>query len=176
MAMAFRADLREEFVNGRTVELPSPSPRHCRLIECLSGLLTAQVDRNSFKVLTTAYALGIEPGSGACRNPDLTVFRTDDLRRARIEGNNIFAIPLLIAECLSPRDRKGPLPELLDDYRRMRAKEVWIIDPHVRAIERHWFSGPPRTAEATGGPLVPAEMPFVQIASQDLWDAFDGTW
>lgn len=86
-------------------------------------------------------------------------------------------MPALIAECLSPRDRKGPLADLLEDYRRLRAPEVWIIDPHMRRAEIHYFASPVNEPTIIrDGSLSSSELPEVIVELQSLWDAFDGEW
>jgi Uma2 family endonuclease len=173
------SDSREEFVKGRTIELPPASPAHARLIERLNALLRRSLfdTADTWRILTSSYALGIEPGFRACRNPDLAVFRREDLQQARVESNNIFAVPRLVVECLSPRDRKGPLPDLLEDYHRMRAIEVWIIDPYERTVSRH-LATDERAEQLTRlvDPLQAIELPAVSLSIEDLWRAFDGEW
>ena len=120
--------------------------------------------------------MGIERGFQACRNPDLIVFAREELRRSDTENNNLFARPALIAECLSPRDRKGSLTDLLDDYRRLRAPDVWIIDPHDRHIEQYSFDEGESHTVITGPVLQMVMEPGVVIPIQSLWDAFDGEW
>jgi Uma2 family endonuclease len=140
-------------------------------------LLMRSLDPEQFVVLTTEFGLGIERGYQACRNPDLVVFSQQELGRSETENNNIYAVPALIAECLSPRDRKGPLAELLDDYRRLRAPEVWIIDPQSRTIEVHRFdSTPGRFTVSREGAITTTELPGITVSLQSLWDAFDGAW
>ena len=179
MAIGIVSDNREEFVKGRVIELPPPSPAHARLIDRLSTTLWEQFGdvRRTWAILTTAYALGVERGYNACRNPDLAVFRRDALKQAYVEGNNLFAEPLLIAECLSPRDRKGPLTDLLEDYHRMGAKEVWIIDPHARRVMRHLATDErPDLLTPISSPLRAIELPQVSVDINELWRAFDGEW
>ena len=120
------ADHREEIVKDRTIELPPASPAHARLIQQLTRLLHRLLfDRaHSWCIYTSSYALGVEREPLSFRNPDIAVFRHKDLETAVIDGNNIFAVPRLIVECLSPRDRKGALNDLLEDYHRMGAIEV----------------------------------------------------
>lgn len=179
MPVGVISDAREEFVKGRTIELPPASPGHARLIERLNALLRRSLaDRaDSWRILSSSYALGVEPGFRARRNPDLAVFRREDLQAAEVEGNNIFAVPRLIIECLSPRDRKGPLTDLLDDYHRMRAVEVWIIDPYARTVSRH-LGADDRADHLTAvqSPLRPLELPQIAVEIDDLWRAFDGEW
>lgn len=177
MPVGVIADTREEFVKGRWVQLPPPSPAHFRLIQRLNNLLRDQLNWREFSVSTTAYGLGIERGLQACRNPDLALFRVEDLQHAYVQDNNIYAIPLLIAECLSPRDRKGGVLDLLDDYHRMHAPEVWIIDPQSRKVSRHLGSDERSdTMTELQSPLRPLALPEISIDVDELWRAFDGEW
>lgn len=177
MAGQRRSSGREEFVNGQWIGLPPPSPAHFRLIQRLNDLLRAQLDPDSFVVITTDFGLGVEPGFQACRNPDLVVFSRGALQHSRTENDNLFATPALIAECLSPRDRKGAVTDLLSDYRRMRANEVWIIDPRQRIIESHRLAGDfERPVISTDGNISPLGLPGATISMQSLWAAFDGEW
>ena len=61
------------------------------------------------------------------------VFRAEALQqdRAQTAANDpyIWAAPELLAECVSPSNRKGSVQELLADYARLAVPEVWLLDP-----------------------------------------------
>ena len=166
---------REEFVNGRTREVPLPCPGHACLVQTLHDDLCGQLKQSdrAYVVLVSSYALGIERDSPEFRNPDLAVFVRDDLSAAHEEHGMLFATPLLVVECLYPFDRKGHLADLVRDYERMQAREVWFIDPLSRTVTSYF---PNRSGYTLGDPLRPKELPQVVIPLQRLWSAFNCEW
>jgi len=106
------------------------------------------------------------------------VFRAEPLRRdsAETAWNDpyIWAVPELIVECLSPSNRKGSIQELLADYARIAAPEVWLLDPKPAGFTSYRYeSGALRQALAMErGRVTPLLLPNVTVDLDALWAAF----
>jgi Uma2 family endonuclease len=109
-ALALPEDPLEEIVHGEVRKMPPPDNAHAALIEELYDILSEQLQKERYRIRTTAYGLGIrtEPAL-AVRNPDLTVFDRGELKTAR---GYVWTAPHLVVECLSPSNRKGSIHQL----------------------------------------------------------------
>jgi Uma2 family endonuclease len=168
----------EEIVHGESRVMPPPSAKHAYLIDELSDILRSQLNKGEHRVISAGARLGIERVPLTYRIPDLMVFRTEALRQDRAEtaANDpyIWAVPELIVECLSPSNRKGSIQELLADYARIEAPEVWLLDPRApQFTSYHYETGalkPWKTTET--GRVAPLLLPSVTVNLADLWEAF----
>jgi len=170
----------EEIVHGESRFLPPPNKKHGYLLTKLSKVLDRQLDGGAYEVLSQCTGLGIERAPLTYRIPDLMVFRTEDLRRDRVPtaANDpyIWTVPELIVECLSSSNRKGSIQELLADYARIAAPEVWLLDPQARqAAAYRYESGelkPSQTIDS--GQATPLRLPKVTVGLAELWAVFEG--
>ncbi len=161
--------------------------KHVDLIEALSDILKAQLDPAPI------------PGhQHRCRTrdrerdpltyrhvPDLMVFR-QEARYATTEAKNggidpyIWTIPRSDSpNALSPSNRKGSLGDLLADYERIAAPEVWLLDPEPRlGIVPDTATSPGAIARngnrRGGGVVTPHLPPNITVNLEDLWAAFHG--
>jgi Uma2 family endonuclease len=144
----------------------------------LSRILDMQLDLREYEVISQNLGLGIERIPLTYRIPDLTVFRAEAIRedQARTAQNDpyVWAVPDLIVECLSPSNRKGSIQELLADYARIAAPEVWLLDPKPPQFTSHRYqSGALQPWLATENGLVtPLLLPNVAVDLAELWAAF----
>jgi Uma2 family endonuclease len=177
-AMALPEDPLEEIVQGEIRKMPPPDKGHTRLLTVLARLLMKQLDERQYEVVATALGLLVRPDPPiAIRNPDLSVFATDDLDQDYEESSGrgyIRAVPKLIIECLSPANRKGPIKELVGDYSAMGVQEVWLLNPRSRRAERYHRSGEGLIlADASrAGKVAAKEVPIV-VSLDDLWHVFE---
>src|SRR5687767_7950162 len=83
-ALALPENPLEEIVHGQIRKMPPSDNAHAALIEELHDILSEQLQKERYRIRTTAYGLGIrtEPAL-AVRNPDLTVFDRGELKTAR---------------------------------------------------------------------------------------------
>jgi len=128
----------EEIVHGESRIKPPSSKKHVFLIEKLSDILKAQLDRRRCSVLIAGAGLGIERIPLTYRIPDLMVFRTEalleDSARTGATDPYIWAAPDLIVECLSPSNRKGSVRELLAGLRANRRSGGLAARPEVAPV------------------------------------------
>jgi Uma2 family endonuclease len=161
-----RSEVIEEIIDGVVRELPPPSPEHARLIEVLAEVLQRQLDFKKYLVRTTPFGLGISRGSKNYRVPDLAVFDRTELAEAPPEGKLILVRPLLIAEVLSPLDRKGSIDQLIQDYRTASVGELWLIRPEDRLVED--AAG----QQVSAGTISALHLPGTTVDVELLWKAF----
>ncbi len=170
----------EEIVHGESRVMPPPIKNHVYLIDDLLNILLGQLDKREYRVSAGGAGLGIERVPLTYRIPDLMVFRTEDLRRDRVAtaANDpyIWAVPELIVECLSPSNRKGSIEELLADYARIAAPEVWLIDPLAHQIAAYRYESGELKLWQTfdAGQATPLRFPKVTVGLAELWAAFEG--
>jgi Uma2 family endonuclease len=172
-AMALPEDPLEEIVHGEIRKKPPRGRGHAVLIDRLYRMLAAQLPEDSYRILTTAYGLGIRHEPLAVRVPDLTVFAEADFAASADDRAYVWVAPKLVVECLSPSNRKGSVHQLLADYEIAQVAEVWLLHPQTRAAERHVLQGglygPKESFEEDEfrAASVPA-----QVSLARLWDAF----
>jgi Uma2 family endonuclease len=170
----------EEIVHGESRIMPPANQKHVDLIEALSDILKAQLDPRQYRVTSTGAGLGIERDPLTYRIPDLMVFRQEARRHDRAKNGGIdpyiWTIPDLIVECLSPSNRKGSLGDLLADYERIAAPEVWLLDPEPRRYSSYRYeAGALREWQSTDrGAVTPHLPPNITVNLEDLWAAFHG--
>ena len=170
----------EEIVHGESRIMPPAIKKHVYLIEKLSRALQAQLDSREFYVLSAGAGLGIERVPLTYRIPDLMVFRTEALRRdsAETTGNDpyIWTVPELLVECLSPSNRKGSIQELLEDYTRIAAPEVWLLDPKPPQFTscRYESGALKQWLAIETGRVTPFLLPNATVDLAELWAAFEG--
>ena len=157
--------------------MPPSTKKHAYLVEELSHILRTQLDRGEYRVTDTGAGLGIERVP-LTYIPDLMVFRAEAYRRDRAQtaGSDpyVWVVPELIVECLSPSNRKGSIQELLADYARIAAPEVWLLDPKPPQFTAYRLeSGALKPGLATeNGQVTPLLLPNVAVDLADLWAAF----
>jgi Uma2 family endonuclease len=75
--------------------------------------------------------------------PDLCVFDekvfTEDIFDNRADPY-VWKVPILIAECLSPSNRKGRVEDLIKDYKAIGVPELWLFRPEKRIFEGYGHS------------------------------------
>ena len=151
-------DRFEEILDGVSRIMPPPMPRHFEFMHTLSSMLTKMLP--DFSVWSAGFGLGIRRSPFTYRIPDLSVFDTKTLHEA-IYGNRndpyVWITPILIAECLSPSNRRGKVEDLVNDYKSIGVPEVWFFRPEKRIFDGYGH-----------GELA------ARIDLDELWTAFHG--
>ncbi len=159
----------EEVLRGQPRVMPPPKRGHDRLLRRLEALLVAQLS-SKFEVIGPSVGLGIiREAPFTYRIPDKMIFHAGvDLRM----DNDIYIweTPLLIAECLSPANRKGPVKMLIEDYNAIRAPYIWLLEPEKRTCEVHYNGSLEMTLSDEDATVV-FENAIIPLAT--LWTAFD---
>ena len=159
----------EEIVDGEPRLMPSPSRVHALLIERMAEILREQLDRTTFRVLSTPFGLGVKRKPYlSYRVPDLAVYR--DVEPARERDHYVWSAPELLVECLSPANRKGSVEKLLEDYALIRAPEVWLIYPEQRAMRAYSFEEDRREQQFAGNEvLTPERLAGARVDLSEIW-------
>jgi Uma2 family endonuclease len=163
----------EEIVNGESHIMPPPTDRHSYLLRRLTRILDAQ--------LSVDYEVHSGMGLGIRRRPvltyripDLTVFQIAVLEQDTAEkapnDPYLWKAPELIAECLSPANRRGKLASLLADYVAIGVPEVWLINPQNREVAVHGLEG--ETERLREGHVRSGRL-GVTVDLAELWNAYD---
>ena len=148
----------EEILDGESRIMPPPTARHFVFLRTLSKMLTRLLPESL--VCPAEFGLGIRRSPLRYRIPDLSVFdpKTFD---AAVYTNSadgyVWITPFLIAECLSPANRRGQVEDLMKDYQSIGVPELWLFNPEKRTFEGYGHSALSS-----------------QIDLDELWRAFDG--
>jgi len=170
----------EEIVNGESRIMPPVHKRHAYLVAKLWRTLNAQLDEREYYVTAGRPGLGVERVPLTYSIPNLMVFRTEVMRRDRLETADndpyIWAVPELVVESLSPPNCKGPIQELLADYARIAVPEVWLLDPTPPQFTSYRYeSGTLKQWLTTeSGQVTPFLLPNLAVDLAELWAAFEG--
>lgn len=113
--MVFEHDA--EFVEGRVVERPMPTPQHSKMQGFLVRVL------HMLRGLQALPELRLRTRLDRTRVPDVCLIRT-------IPNDSPTTIaPYLCVEILSPEDRMVEVLDRVSEYFDMGVQFVWIIDP-----------------------------------------------
>ena len=145
----------EEVLDGESRIMPPPTVRHFLFMRRLSKMLTRMLPES--EVCPAAFGLGIRRSPFRYRIPDLSVFDAKTFNDHDPDDGYVWVTPFLIAECLSPANRKGKVADLVKDYQSIGVPELWLFDPEKRTFEGYGHS-----ALST------------QIDVDELWRAFHG--
>jgi Uma2 family endonuclease len=160
----------EEIVRGESRVMPPASLAHARLLKKLDQLLSAG---GELEIIGPGVGLGITKDPFTYRIPDKMAFRSDIWSRSTEDDLYVWETPELIAECLSPANRKGLVEELLADYDRIQAPEVWLIYPEQKTVDVLRRTDNLRSCARTKtGCISPYVQPELRIPLDELWDAF----
>ena len=147
----------EEILDGESRIMPPPTLGHVELLQTLFEML---VKIPGFRVPLSGLGVGIRRSPLRYRIPDLTVFDAKAYKEAVSKNPAavyIWTAPVLIAECLSPANRRGKVEDLVRDYQSIGVPELWLFNPKKRTFEGYGHS-----ALST------------QIDLDELWRAFQG--
>jgi Uma2 family endonuclease len=161
----------EEILDGVSVIMPPPTTRHFLFVRKLSGELGRIFP--SCDVCSQPYGLGIRRSPLRYRIPDISVFAPGVLAGAT--DAYIWTPPILVAECLSPSNRKGSVAQLIADYESIGVPELWYFYPEKRLFNRYLLEAGKLRLKGTReqGPISPANVEG-EIELEDLWRAFHG--
>lgn len=113
------------------------SPRHGRIVFLLSTPVGQYLDEHP-----VGDAYGAETGFQIASNPDTV--RAADLSFVRAErgldedqGGFLLGAPDLVAEVLSPRNRRSDVETKTEEWLAAGCQVVWIVDPDRRTISVH---------------------------------------
>jgi len=122
----------EEVVQGEIRKMPPNKIPHADVVENLSDLLKAQLDRKTVQVRVSTFGLVIRRDPLTTRVPDIAVF----IRKNVVEQDGyIHSAPELVVEVLSPANTRAERTEKLKDYESLGVPEVWVVSPEAQTVE-----------------------------------------
>jgi Uma2 family endonuclease len=127
----FEEDKRYELDEGELIEMTRPAFDHNDALKNLQFELEAFLRETRLGVMLISENLyALAPATR--RAPDVAVILGN--RRQELRGSKVIpVIPELVAEVLSPSETPRMIHRKLKQYFEAGVKEVWLIDPEVRA-------------------------------------------
>lgn len=128
-------DKSTELVRGRLVVREPPGGYHGQVSATLTGLIWSCVRAQRLgRVLgqDTGFKIGSNPDT--VRAPDVAFVREERAAEARSRGYPELA-PDLVAEIVSPGDRRGEVLEKVGQWLAAGSRLVWVIDPERRQAQ-----------------------------------------
>jgi Uma2 family endonuclease len=124
---------RYEIVDGKMIMAPSPTREHQTILRQLFRVLDKFVtERQVGEVLFAPLDVVIQRDPLRTRQPDLLFVSKE---RSEILTPIIEGAPDLVAEILSPSNRRADLEAKLGDYARLGVRECWILSPQADTVE-----------------------------------------
>ena len=161
-------DAIEEVINGEIRIMPPPKWRHSEIVDNLTDLIKAQVNKREVRVKPSQFGLIIRRQPLTMRVPDLAVFQADTIVE---QDDYIHSAPQLVVEVLSPGNTSAERAEKLAEYACLGVPEVWVMSPEDGTVEVLYLEdGGLRTqAIVPEGSLQPRHFPSVQVPVAELW-------
>jgi len=160
----------EEVVKGEIRKMPPNKILHADVVENLSELLKATLDRKIVQVRVSTFGLVIRRDPLTTRVPDIAVF----VRKNVVEQDGyIHSAPELVVEVLSPANTRVERTEKLKDYESLGVPEVWVVSPEAQTVEVMLLNDGRlgTTALLREGLLKPAQFPAASVDIASIWPA-----
>ena len=130
---------RYDVVDGVLRVAPSPTLYHQMILMRLAALLHLFVDRNALGVVLPAPCdLIVQRDPLRVRQPDIMYLNAErtGIRSVRdlIGLANAEMPPDLVVEIWSPSNTPRIVEDRLNDYRRIRVLECWLVDPETETV------------------------------------------
>ncbi|MBB5325159.1 Uma2 family endonuclease [Anoxybacillus tepidamans] len=129
---------RYEGIDGVLVMVPSPTPRHQRIVTALSALFFDQLQRHQCEVFVAPIDVCLFAAKDTPLHdikdwyiPDLIVV----CDKNKIGDERIYGAPDLIVEILSPSTAKHDRITKFQSYEQSGVNEYWIVDPIHETVE-----------------------------------------
>ncbi|CAN5198600.1 hypothetical protein BH24ACT1_BH24ACT1_07550 [soil metagenome] len=153
-------DVFDEMWAGVLHMVPPPGGPHQRLATCFTRAVGPAADRQG---LLISAETGLYAAADDYRVPDLAVYRHEHASDRGIDGT-----AQLVLEIRSPQDESY---DKLDWYAARGVREVFIIHPDTRAIERYALRGGAyRLAEPNDSEMLASDVLGVRLATVESPD------
>jgi Uma2 family endonuclease len=114
-----------DYVDGEAVEVNRPSVRHQRINNRLTHLLDEHVERNRLGVV--AQEISLELPDGAIFGPDITYISRQNRECQVRERGDVYGVPDLLIEILSPTTEQYDRREKMTRYHRAGVQWLWFV-------------------------------------------------
>lgn len=158
----------EEVVKGEIRKMPPNKIIRADVVENLSDLLKAQLDRKTVQVRVSTFGLVIRRDPVTTRVPDIAVF----IRKNVVEQDGyIHSAPELVVEVLSPANTRAERTEKLTDYESLGVPEIWVVSPEAQTVEVMLLKEGRLTTTSLlrEGQLRPGQFPGAAIDIASIW-------
>jgi len=161
-------DAIEEVVNGEVRTMPPNKWKHALIVENLSEVLKAKLDRKTVRVVGSVFGLIIRKRPLTSRVPDLAVFLKQNIVE---EDGYIQSAPELVVEVLSPANARRDMDNKIRDYESIGVPELWIVSPEAQTIEVILLEQGKLVTHIvlTQGQLSPQRFPGVAVEVSSIW-------
>ena len=137
-----------QVIEGPLVMSPSPNTFHQDVVVNLSYLLRRYLDRKPVGIVCVA-PLDVYLSDVNVYQPD--VIFISNARRSIVTERGIEGAPDLVVEILSPGTARYDRGSKRKIYARTGVKELWLVDPDVKAIQVYQLDRNAETPSATHG-------------------------
>ncbi|MFN4179600.1 MAG: Uma2 family endonuclease [Armatimonadota bacterium] len=122
-----------DYIGGEAVEVNRPTGRHQRIVVYLAFIIDQFLRSRNLGV---AYAdIDVLLPIGTTVGPDISVLLTEHLDRYDEQKGDIFGVPDLVVEVLSPTTAAYDRVEKFAEYFRAGVPWVWFVDQDALTIE-----------------------------------------
>jgi Uma2 family endonuclease len=130
-----KPDTRLELVNGEVVEMPAGSMRHAALVGLFYVLLHTHVSRLKLgHVFVTGPSCLLRRDPDSFLLPDVSYFSSANLPDLDPHDRYVDAVPGLVVEVISARDRAYILRRRIRNYVEAGVGLLWIVWPDFHAV------------------------------------------
>lgn len=149
---------KQELLRGEIITMTPPKLRHGFVQVRIAVLLSAHVDANRLGWVVTESGAQNEEQPDTLLGPDVSFYSV--AQHAALPDEYSGTPPQLVAEVLSPSDRRGTVRDKVREYLRMGVRLVWVVDPETRTTLV--YAGTMRGTELdetdpiTGGDVLPS--------------------
>lgn len=126
-------ECRYELVEGRLRRMSPVGGVHGMLVLRLGAAIAAWVAERDLGVVMTETGFVLERNPDTVRAPDLAFVHASRIPPTGVPAGYWPGAPDLVAEILSPGDRRTEMRAKVRDYLRSGVRLVWVIDPVARA-------------------------------------------
>lgn len=119
---------RVELVGGEVYQMPSPNPKHQRVIRKIVSAIGSYVDNLSLGDVYPA-PVDVVLSEDTVLQPDIVY--VSDVSKV---GDRIYGAPELVVEVVSPSSLKRDLTDKMKLYEKHGVREYWLVFPLEKTI------------------------------------------
>jgi Uma2 family endonuclease len=123
-----------EFEEGEVIPVPSPTPKHQKILLRFGGFLSQAVERQ--KLGEVFMGVDVYLPDRRCFIPDLTYLTTEQLDLINSEDEKIHGAPTLVVEVTSSEPERDRIHKF-ELYYENGVPWYWIVDSDTLAVEEY---------------------------------------
>ena len=124
-----------ELIRGVFCEMPRPGMRHGQLTARLCAQLVNHVEERQLGTAVGDVGVLLERGPDTVRAPDAAFISHDRLPKGHVPDRYDDTIPDLVAEVVSPSDRRPDVDAKARMWVSYGVLLVWVVFPKTRTVE-----------------------------------------